>query len=551
MAAEGYAESKKSILRDIAKRVILQGSKYEELDAWIPCLGLNLFDRFFSRNQLPNVLGQLRDDIVLAAHCCLVMAWRQEDLFSFSFSQFVEKWNFGKQYMEHLVHMEVQILKGWKPEMRYVSLTPICFVKFFLRKISLGEKIQSRIPAIIMQALLDISFTRFRASVIAASAVLTASELLSDDKLSIARDKMNILACKYVRKEELEACLKKTHDMCIEKQILHNIERPHDFGEWTIDSPIFKAQALSVLRCPGVRLDSRPVIGILTHPFDGAKERIHKGDRWSNIPASYVKLVESGGARVIPLVYNEPENSIFEKLDLVNGVLFTGGFEKEGLYYRVAKKIFERILEKNDEGDYFPLFAICLGLQLLTMFVSKDNDILESSNTRDYPSTLQFTGNSKLDGTVFEKFPDHLLGKLGTDPIVMENHRYCLTLERMRENIDLSLFFKILTTTLDRDDKVYVSTMQAYDYPVTAVQWHPEKAAFEWAAASVFPHSEDAVGIGQHVANFIVREARKSPYRPSNQHVLDKLIYNHSAHYRGHEGVGYDQIYHFHLADAE
>lgn len=117
--------------------------------------------------------------------------------------------------------------------------------------------------------------------------------------------------------EELEACLKKIHDMCIEKQIFQDVMRPHDSGDWTIDSPIFNAQAASLLRCPGPRVDSRPVIGILTHPYDGALQKIHRGSRWSNIAASYVKLVQSGGARVIPLIYNEPENCLFEVMDFI------------------------------------------------------------------------------------------------------------------------------------------------------------------------------------------------------------------------------------------
>lgn len=56
----------------------------------------------------------------------------------------------------------------------------------------------------------------------------------------------------------------------------------------------------------------RPVIGILSHPGDGAMKRLNQAENASNIPASYVKLVEMGGARVIPLIYNEPTDTIFK-----------------------------------------------------------------------------------------------------------------------------------------------------------------------------------------------------------------------------------------------
>ncbi|KAK9209128.1 hypothetical protein WN944_001492 [Citrus x changshan-huyou] len=46
----------------------------------------------------------------------------------------------------------------------------------------------------------------------------------------------------------------------------------------------------------------------------------------------------------------------------------------------------------------------------------------------------------------------------------------------MQANQELAKFFKILTTSVDEYNKVYVSTVQAYNYPVTAFQWHPERS---------------------------------------------------------------------------
>ncbi|KAM1902109.1 hypothetical protein EV1_030668 [Malus domestica] len=94
---------------------------------------------------------------------------------------------------------------------------------------------------------------------------------------------------------------------------------------------------------PDPKINYRPVIGILSHPGDGASGRLSNAATASYIAASYVKFVESAGARVIPLIYNEPPDVLFQKLDLVNGVLFTGGWAKSGLYYDVAERIFKVI----------------------------------------------------------------------------------------------------------------------------------------------------------------------------------------------------------------
>ncbi|KAK0601489.1 hypothetical protein LWI29_024763 [Acer saccharum] len=304
--------------------------------------------------------------------------------------------------------------------------------------------------------------------------------------------------------------------------------------------------SVSIPRCPSphANLNYRPVIGILSHPGDGASGRLSNATDASYIAASYVKFVESAGARVIPLIYNEPEEILFQKLKLVNGVLYTGGWAKTGLYFEIVEKIFKKILEKNDAGDHFPLYAICLGFELLTMIISKDSEILESFNAADQASTLQFIKNTNIEGTVFQRFPPVLLKKLSTDCLVMQNHHYGISPETLENNLELSKFFKVLTTSADEDNKVYVSTVQAFNYPVSAFQWHPEKNAFEWGLSGI-PHSEDAIQVTQHVANFFVSEARKSMNRPPARKVLDNLIYNYSSTYCGKAGKGYDEVYIF------
>lgn len=78
----------------------------------------------------------------------------------------------------------------------------------------------------------------------------------------------------------------------------------------------------STRACPSLNpyLNYRPVIGILSHPGDGASGRLNNDTNTSYIAASYVKFVEAAGARVIPFVYNEPSHILqqvhFSWLDL-------------------------------------------------------------------------------------------------------------------------------------------------------------------------------------------------------------------------------------------
>ncbi|CAL4894440.1 unnamed protein product [Urochloa decumbens] len=292
---------------------------------------------------------------------------------------------------------------------------------------------------------------------------------------------------------------------------------------------------------PDPAVYDRPVIGIVTHPGDGTYEMRTHGPG-SYIAASYVKFVESAGARVVPLVYDEPEERLLEKLSLVNGVLFTGGSQKNGSYFETIKRVFQYVLDRNDAGDPFPLHAECLGFELVSMIVSKDNNILESFHALNQPSTLQFPNYSILEGSVFERFGPDLIKKLSTSCLVMQNHGYGISPKRLQENYALSSFFKILTTSPDENGKVYVSTVQAHRYPITCTQWHPEKAIFEWGEPRT-PHSEDAVQVTQHFANYFISQARKSLNRPTADKLLNNLIDSHTPRFR--TSKSFDEVYNF------
>ncbi|OIT27640.1 peroxisome biogenesis protein 1, partial [Nicotiana attenuata] len=88
----------------------------------------------------------------------------------------------------------------------------------------------------------------------------------------------------------------------------------------TVKSQQLIESQLNTPSCPGPdpTLNYRPVIGIVSHPGDGASGRLNNGTDVSYIAASYVKFAEMAGARVIPLIYTEPP----EILNQVNNLFF-------------------------------------------------------------------------------------------------------------------------------------------------------------------------------------------------------------------------------------
>ena len=82
--------------------------------------------------------------------------------------------------------------------------------------------------------------------------------------------------------------------------------------------------------------------------------------------ASYVKWLESAGARSLPIAYNSTPEEIHAILPQLNGVLLPGGGAGKP---PGAQMIFEEALKLNDNGTYFPVWGTCLGFEWLLEMV--------------------------------------------------------------------------------------------------------------------------------------------------------------------------------------
>ncbi|KAH9552642.1 hypothetical protein CY35_09G077100 [Sphagnum magellanicum] len=295
-----------------------------------------------------------------------------------------------------------------------------------------------------------------------------------------------------------------------------------------------------------VGTNSRPLIGILSQPSCGECET--EADWTSNrscIAASYVKFVESAGARAVPLLYNEPEESLIKKFAAINGILFPGGATSldDNPFYQTAEKLFKMVIESNDNGDYFPLYGACLGFQLLTVIVSQNHSILGQFEAAHRPAPLLLVGDWVKNHSIFQWVPRGVVDKISKQPLAMENHHEGVSPQTWFSNGLLTDFFHVLTTTQDNNGKMYISTVESQRYPILGVQWHPEPP-FEWGDVMI-PHSVDAVQLTQAVANYFISEARKSQHKPiSIDEERELMMYNYKPFYSNKDGHGsFEQEY--------
>ncbi|KAF6730146.1 Gamma-glutamyl hydrolase [Oryzias melastigma] len=289
-------------------------------------------------------------------------------------------------------------------------------------------------------------------------------------------------------------------------------------------------------------LNDRPVIGILTMIVS---DEVMKPFGRTYIPASYVKYVESGSGRVMPIRLTLTTSEYEKIFKSINGLIFIGGATdlETSDFARVARIFYKLALEANDAGDYFPMWGTCLGMQLLTVLVAGEN-LLSRTTAENVALPLNLTTDAH-SSRMFKDFPEDLVKAITQEPLTGNFHHYGLEVQAFQENEKLRSFFTVLSTNVAENEAHFISTLEGKRYPFYGVQWHPEVNRFQWDKNLNFPHSSHAVHLSSLLAEFFINEGRRSSHHFDNlEEEESSLIYTHTPLYAGNF-TAYEQVYFF------
>lgn len=196
----------------------------------------------------------------------------------------------------------------------------------------------------------------------------------------------------------------------------------------------------------------------------------------SYMMAAYVKYMQIAGARVVPLIWNEPEEVTLEKLSHLNGVLFPGG---DGDYVEYGRKIMDQIIAYNDNGVFYPAFGICLGFENMAIWAAdRGVDILETYNAHAIslklefvtdPSTSSMWSDMGSNAYNFEK-----------EAMTLNSHSWGINPDSFVTDAGFGNFYRLTSVTYEpgntpADARPFTATMEAINYPFFGTQFHPEK----------------------------------------------------------------------------
>lgn len=300
-----------------------------------------------------------------------------------------------------------------------------------------------------------------------------------------------------------------------------------------------------------------PVIGIITEVLRDYKRFVDT--KQLHIAASYVKWIEMAGAQVIPVLLNQDDRYYERIFQQTNGLLFPGGDNlldpnKRTPMMEAAKKLYKMAVDANDRGDFYPIWGTCLGLELLTVLTSNRN-VLSLCSANDLSLGVEFTTRGKMFAKstysnldyLSEDYSKVVMDTLATGNLTYNFHHKCLTDSDLRE-ARLENFYRPLAYSNDTSGLKFIAIIEAIRYPFYGVQFHPEKAPFEFIVKRSqrnIPHSRRAIAVSRFFADFFVMQAQLSGHQSSNSSTGRDLIYSFDPMYTAPKEDMYEQRYLF------
>jgi gamma-glutamyl hydrolase len=198
----------------------------------------------------------------------------------------------------------------------------------------------------------------------------------------------------------------------------------------------------------------------------------------SYVYTSYIDWVSMSGEKSIIIPYTISESNLRTLLNRVQGVIFTGGaiqnkkLHSSKQYTQLINTLFfiyKHAIRENNKGNYYPIFGTCLGHEILLMFATNKENLLESLHSHHKHGIFPLHLNPQ--STLGKWFTPNMRAKMKKTPCATHSHKY-------GNDIGSIPGIRIMST-LD----TFIDSIEFEEYPFYGVQFHPERPSTPFAVS--------------------------------------------------------------------
>lgn len=205
--------------------------------------------------------------------------------------------------------------------------------------------------------------------------------------------------------------------------------------------------------------DKNPVVGIIAQEISRIviPENIH-GE--SYISAAYMRHLQAAGAKVVPILTNWSDHEVRTIFHSINGVLIPGGGASlvDSKFIRNVKHLLKLAEDANSNGDYFPIWGTCLGLEAM-LVACGGASVLGDADAVDLAMPAKFVDDAK-GSAIFASASDDVLESLSNLPVKYHFHKKCVYKDAFLANEELMKKYKIVSYDEDRQQRTFVSIVE-------------------------------------------------------------------------------------------
>lgn len=215
-----------------------------------------------------------------------------------------------------------------------------------------------------------------------------------------------------------------------------------------------------------------------------------------------------------------------EKLSKVNGVIFPGG---DADYYELAGFILDYIKKENQNGNYYPLWGICLGFEYVNQLESDQPDkVLGDFVLHNVSLPLEFPCREclKTDSMLYHGISEQELKALETEGMTFNSHSWSTSPDFFEADESLNSFWQPTALSTMPDGRKIVASAESKEFPFVGTQYHPEKVTSIYKPGLGLNHSWASIKIQEHMMENFVKMTRANTnhfnsYKESLPYLMD------------------------------